>query len=151
MMDMVVRECKVIEDLDEEECAKGDTTVAWLSALGAAIIVSLLSLVGAALLPLDKGKTLTYVMPVLLSFAVGALLGDAVLHLIPVSLGVHSHGHEEEEHDDEDDKAFLGPASMVLLGAFIFFIFEREIEHIHHHVHKHSHGPHVHKVIFFFI
>jgi hypothetical protein len=37
----------------------------------------------------------------LLSLAFGALLADALLHLLPHAFGMHEHGAEEE--DDEHD------------------------------------------------
>ncbi len=62
----------------------------------------------------------------------GALLGDAVIHLIPEALGVHDHG-SEEEGGSESDLDFVGPSCVILLGVLVFFIIERQISHLHSH------------------
>ena len=64
-----------------------------------------------------------------ISFAVGALLGDAFIHLIPetfaaaVSLGTP-----------------LGPSLLVLSGMMVFFVVEKLLRHSHGVLHKHFHG-----------
>ena len=35
----------------------------------------------------------------MVAFAIGSLLGDALLHLIPHSFGIHDHGHGGDEHE----------------------------------------------------
>ena len=54
----------------------------WIYSIPSVILVSLISLVGVFTLALsqDKLKKMTFI---LVSFAVGALLGDTFIHLIP--------------------------------------------------------------------
>jgi zinc and cadmium transporter len=54
----------------------------WLLTLIAVVGVSLLSFVGVVVL-LVRERLLRQLIPVLVSFAVGALLGDALLHILP--------------------------------------------------------------------
>jgi zinc and cadmium transporter len=54
----------------------------WLNALAAATLVVMVSLSGAAVLWIRE-STLRIVVPMLVAMAVGVLLGDAFLHLIP--------------------------------------------------------------------
>ena len=54
----------------------------WLPALLSALMVSLISFAGVFLLSLRGGR-LDKVLMYLVSFAVGALLGNALFHLLP--------------------------------------------------------------------
>lgn len=94
----------------------------WVATLGAVIIESLLAhvvLLGLVLRPAFLRKSLL----VLISFAAGALLGDAFLHLIP--------------EISRSPRGFDLRASLSLLaGVLAFFILEKVL-HWHH-----SHVPH---------
>ncbi|MFT4310610.1 MAG: ZIP family metal transporter, partial [Candidatus Woesearchaeota archaeon] len=100
-----------------------------LTILIATLLVSAISLIGAVTLFLGK-KKVQKVMIYLVAFAAGVLLATSVMHLIPESLGVHSHlehhyddhayqiyshtdhqhtqhndsdhAHDEKDHDDHD-------------------------------------------------
>lgn len=88
------------------------------------VLVSLVSLVGLATLPLGRER-MRSVTAVLVSFAVGALLGDAFIHLIP--------------------EAFTGEASpmrsslLILGGMLLFFLLEKFLRHRHGLLHRHHH------------
>ncbi len=89
----------------------------WLSSLTAVAAVSLLSLIGAVALVLRPG-TLHGGLRLLISFAAGALLGDAFLHLLP-EIAESEHG--------------LDPfASFALLGGVVAFFVLEKIFHWHH-------------------
>ena len=84
----------------------------WLWAVASLVFVSLLSLMGVFTLSLREER-LREILFLLVSFAVGALFGDAFLHILP-----------------EAFKTFgLGPVtgSWVLLGILIFFMGEKVI------------------------
>ena len=76
-------------------------------ALGSVVIVSIVSLIGAATLSLKK-ETLRYIIFFGVSLSVGALFGDALFHLIPSAL---------EKLGNSNTVAFL-----VIAGIIIFFI-----------------------------
>jgi zinc and cadmium transporter len=93
---------------------------AWVASLGAVVVVSLLSLVGAATLVV-RPRTLARGLRILISFAAGALLGDAFLHLLP----------QIAESDGGLDSA---ASFTVLAGVVGFFILEKVLHWHHAHV-----------------
>jgi zinc and cadmium transporter len=93
-------------------------------AIAATIVVSLVSLIGVALLALKK-ETLDSALFYILSFATGSLLGAAFLDLLPESL------------EGIQPKAAF---AMALAGILLFFVLERLIywHHAHHDHEKHE-------------
>ena len=61
----------------------------------------------------------------LVSFAVGALLGDAFIHLIPQAFRA--------------DGAMLQPSLLILAGMLLFFVVEKLLRHEHGLLHRHHH------------
>ena len=96
----------------------------------AAIIVSLLSFLGIFFIFI-KNKTLNQITLFLISFAIGGLLGDAFIHLIPESFRKITHS---------------STVSFLLLGGILlFFVLEKFIRWRHcHEPESHSHlSPHI--------
>lgn len=98
----------------------------WVYTIGSVIFVSLLSLAGVFSLALNQ-KTVLRLVNFMVAFAIGALLGDAFIHLIP-----HAFEHLPQ------------PAASlyVLLGIFIFFILENFLRWRHCHHATEEHHPH---------
>ena len=90
----------------------------FLPALVAVLIISLISLVGLVALGMSTAL-LRRCLPFLVSLAVGALFGDAIIHLIP---------HALEEMPGEVVVPFC-----VLLGIVIFFTLEKFLRWQHSH------------------
>lgn len=90
-------------------------------AFGSVIIVSLISLVGLFSLGL-KQKFLKRITFLLVSLSVGALFGDAIIHLIPEAL----------EEISSPSTASLG----ILTGIMLFFVLEKFMRW--HHSHNHD-------------
>jgi zinc transporter ZupT len=129
----------------ESACTQMPPTAAesWGAGIGVSILLSFVSLCGIVLIPFQNRSFRERVMTPMISFAVGALIGDAFLHMIPQVLGVHSHDDEGEE----GELAFVWYMMVTLLGVVAFFILERHIEHMHgpddHHEHHHHDMAHV--------
>jgi zinc transporter ZupT len=126
---------------------------AWVQALGAVTAVSAVSLVGAFLLTL-RPKTLDDNLHVLVAFAVGALFGDAFIHLLP-----EAFAHAQAHADGDGHGHGLQVSLLVLGGIVLFMVLERLIlwrhqartlgesseEHGHAHEPSHGHGAHRHR------
>ncbi|XP_032079387.1 zinc transporter ZIP4 [Thamnophis elegans] len=69
-----------------------------------------------------------YVIQTFVSLAVGSLTGDAMLHLIPKFLGLHSHAHTEGDahlHHGPEANDKLWKLLAVLGGLYLFFLLEK--------------------------
>jgi zinc and cadmium transporter len=89
--------------------------------------VSLVSLIGVLSLSLTEARVRRLAL-VFVSFAVGALLGDAFIHLIP-EIFAHSLS-----------AASLRNSLLILGGLFLFFAVEKLLRHRHHLIHLHRHA-----------
>ncbi|XP_075682904.1 zinc transporter ZIP6 [Rhinoderma darwinii] len=81
--------------------------VAWIGGFIAITIISVLSLLGIVLVPLMNKVFFKFLLSFLVALAVGALSGDAFLHLLPHSHSKHFHSHDgfvNKTHEDEDDE-----------------------------------------------
>jgi len=101
----------------------------WVYTLISVSIVSLISLVGVGVLALKK-ELLNRILFYLVSFSVGALLGDAFIHIIP-------------EIAQESDVGQFG--WFLLAGIIGFFILEKFVHW--HHAHA-DHSEQVHSVVY---
>ncbi len=104
----------------------------WLASILSVLVVSFISLIGVLTLSLRE-KLLQRLLLLLISFSIGALLGDAFLHLLPEIVEVQ-------------EGFTLTIALFTLLGIMVFFVIEKFIRwhhsHLHHHHHANEEGPH---------
>ncbi len=101
-------------------------TQAWIYTLASVTLVSILSLVGILVL-LIKKKKLEKILMLMIAFSAGALLGGALLHLIPEAL---------------EESSPISVSIYILVGIIIFFILEKIVHW--RHCHKISCDDHPH-------
>ncbi|KAJ1719200.1 hypothetical protein LPJ61_006356, partial [Coemansia biformis] len=85
---------------------------------------------------------------VMVGFAVGGLLGDVFLHLLPhMFAGEHDHGHGHSHADDDggDHVRNTVYGCAIFLGLMVFFAVDKFMRlfgsgHSHDHGHHHGHG-----------
>jgi zinc and cadmium transporter len=97
----------------------------WILSALSVVAVSLVSLVGLTTVSASPAR-LRRVAETLVSFAVGTLLGDAFIHLIPEAL--ESPGAKR-----------LRPSLLVLGGMMMFFVVEKLLRHRHGPLHDYYH------------
>jgi zinc and cadmium transporter len=90
----------------------------WILGLVSVGIVSLLSLIGVVTLVLRQGA-LRQILPLLVSFAVGGLLGDAFIHLLPEAFRTSGFG--------------LATSGSAIGGILVFFVLEKFVRWRHCH------------------
>lgn len=96
----------------------------WVSSFASVLAVSLIALVGLAALSMGEER-LRRVSSVLVGFAVGGLLGDAFLHLLPECFA--------------DRERTLPTSLCVLGGVLLFFLLEKLLRHSHGPLHRQQH------------
>lgn len=92
----------------------------YIYSITSVVIVSLISLIGVSILSIKENILKKYLF-LLVSLAVGALLGDAFIHLIP------------ESFETIGNPTYASLA--VIVGIILFFILEKFL-HWHHHAHS---------------
>jgi zinc and cadmium transporter len=85
-------------------------TLLWFYALVSVVIVSLISLIGAITISLDD-RRLKYLIGLMMGLAVGAMLGDAFIHLLPEAFARY--------------RSSVWPGIYAMLGILIFFLLEK--------------------------
>lgn len=101
----------------------------YLYAFGSVLVVSLISLIGVFSLSI-KDEVIKKYINMFISLAVGALLGDAFIHLIP------------EAFEKSDNSLVV--SLLIVIGILLFFIIEKFL-HWHHHG-EDKNEPHIHPV-----
>ncbi len=97
----------------------------WGYSLLSAFVVSVVSLVGIASLMLGM-RRLDRAIPLLISLAVGALFGDAFIHLLPEAFG--------------DTENTVLTSLYIILGILLFLVME-SLLHWHHEHHTQTLNP----------
>ncbi|XP_067929287.1 zinc transporter foi-like isoform X2 [Watersipora subatra] len=95
--------------------------LAWVGAVAAVLVISLCGLAIISFIPLIKKSFYQQAIQFLVALAVGTLVGDALLHLLPHALSEH----EEAETDLRSSRYHVWRATIALLGIYVFFNAER--------------------------
>jgi zinc and cadmium transporter len=106
------------------------TASVWGSTILAVLAVSAIAFAGIVVLVVQE-DLLRRIVPVLVSFAVGALLGDALFHILPELA--------------EDGGITTGLSWVMALSILFFFVLEKFI-HLHHQLNAPEHR-HVHPLV----
>jgi zinc and cadmium transporter len=101
----------------------------WVYAIASVVVVSLLSLIGIACISISEQR-LKRIIFMMVSLAVGAMFGDAFIHLLPESF--------------ENTRSKVGTSLYVLAGIFAFFVLEKFL--LWRHQHTLESDSHIHHV-----
>ncbi|KAK5861431.1 hypothetical protein PBY51_022828 [Eleginops maclovinus] len=121
-------------DVEQNTLESGSSVWVWLWGFVSITIISLLSLLGVVLVPILKQSCFKFLLTFLVALAVGTLSGDALLHLLPHSLGQHDHGEYKEEKNTDLLTDFDGvwKGLTALAGIYLLFIIEHCIGMFQH-------------------
>ncbi|XP_078580844.1 zinc transporter ZIP12-like isoform X1 [Branchiostoma floridae x Branchiostoma japonicum] len=109
----------------------------------AVLIISLLALIGVLFIPMFSSSLYKEALQGCIALGVGALTGDALLHLIPQALGLHADHTAADTHDHgAHDLSYIWKQLAVMGGIYLFFIFEKAMGQVTSYFgyRGHSHG-----------
>ncbi|MEQ2252237.1 hypothetical protein ILYODFUR_019638, partial [Ilyodon furcidens] len=124
----------------------------YLYATLANVIITIMAMFGIVML-LCTSCTNVFQMCIqfCISMAVGSLTGDALLHLVPMFLGIHIHTEDgsSSEHEHVETPDYTYKMLVMIGGIYVFYLMEtifslitNESDHHHHHHHGEESNPH---------
>nr|BAP46889.1 solute carrier family 39 member 4-2 [Cyprinus carpio] len=112
------------------------------------IIICLMAMFGIVVLLFSRcTQVFQMCIQFCISLAVGSLTGDALLHLLPMFLGLHAH--EEGHSHEEENLDYIYKPLVVIGGIYVFFLMESIFAIITRHGHHHDgeSDPHNHSKV----
>ena len=103
------------------------SSTTWLASFSSIAVISIVGLLTVGIIPLLKGPHQESALQLLVSLAVGTLVGDALIHLLPHALDM-----------DHGDTSVIWKGFTATMTIICFFIMDRVLEGLGH---GHSHGP----------
>ncbi|XP_055880904.1 zinc transporter ZIP10-like isoform X2 [Biomphalaria glabrata] len=100
----------------------------WGYSVIAVVIISLVGLLGVAVIPIMQKVFYNHLLQFLVALAIGALTGDALLHLLPhaiIESSSHEHDHDTNKTEEHDHSAAAWKGLTALGGILFFFVAER--------------------------
>ncbi|XP_062568479.1 zinc transporter ZIP6-like isoform X2 [Saccostrea cucullata] len=97
----------------------------WGYSILATFIISLVGLLGVAVIPIMQKVFYNHLLQFLVALAVGALSGDALLHLVPHAFSGETHQHGSHGSEAEESRTGVLKGLVGLLAVYFFFIMER--------------------------
>lgn len=144
---------EVTEPLNPDILSK---TERYLYATLANVVITLLSMFGIVVLLCTSCTTIFQLcIQFCISLAVGSLTGDALLHLLPMFLGLHVHEEKNSKyhrhvHSEDGPPDYVYKMLVVMAGIYYFYLMEtlfslvtyKDKQHQHHHHHEDESEPH---------
>ncbi|BFZ22545.1 hypothetical protein BsWGS_25584 [Bradybaena similaris] len=100
----------------------------WGYSTVAVVVISLVGLLGVAVIPIMQKVFYNHLLQFLVALAVGALSGDALLHLLPHSImssSEHKHDPNAAVQEEHNHTAGAWKGMCALAGILFFFVTER--------------------------
>lgn len=122
------------------------TTEKFAYASIANLLICLAALVGVmVLLCTSCSSVFQLVIQFCVSLAVGSLTGDALLHLLPMFLGLHVHSDGSDHSHSEEVPDYICKILVMMAGIYCFYLMETIFSIITTHKDSHHHSLHHHE------
>ncbi|KAM3596490.1 uncharacterized protein V6R79_015500 [Siganus canaliculatus] len=108
------------------------------------VVITLMAMFGIVLLLCTRcTNAFQAAVQFCVSLAVGSLTGDALLHLLPMFLGLHVHeAGADHSHDHEGESDYIYKMLVVIAGIYLFYLIETIFGLISHKNNQHNHQHH---------
>ncbi|XP_045082517.1 zinc transporter ZIP4-like [Coregonus clupeaformis] len=121
------------------------TTEKYVYASIANLLICLAALVGVmVVLCTSCSSVFQLVIQFCVSLAVGSLTGDALLHLLPMFLGLHVHSEGTDHSHSEEVPDYICKILVLIAGIYCFHLMETIFSIVTTHKDSHHHSPHHH-------
>ncbi|CAB1350801.1 unnamed protein product [Coregonus sp. 'balchen'] len=117
------------------------TTEKYVYATIANLLICLAAVVGVVvLLCTSCSSVFQLVIQFCASLAVGSLTGDALLHLMPMFLGLHVHSEGTDHNHSEEVPDYIYKILVLMAGIYYFYLMETIFSIVTTHKDSHHHG-----------
>jgi len=100
----------------------------WLAASVSIFLISLLGILGVLIVPFMQKVYYQYLIQFLIAMAVGTLIGDALIHLLPHAFEVDDDDHaEEHDHDNGFHTRAVWMGCVATVSIIGYFLLEKSI------------------------
>ncbi|PIK52005.1 putative zinc transporter ZIP12 [Apostichopus japonicus] len=139
------RACQFTVDHVDDGIAVATPEV-WLYGMVSVLIISGCSIFSGLFLPCMSKNFYHNAVNTLVALAVAAMSGDALIHLLPMALGLHVHDHSggHDHHHDHDHGPFstefvyVWKCTVAMGTVYVFFLFEMLVGFVTGHTHSHG-------------
>ncbi|PIK33005.1 putative zinc transporter ZIP12 [Apostichopus japonicus] len=115
----------------------------WIYSSLSVFIISIASILGGLLFPCLPSKFYEKFLNSLISLAVAVLVGDAIIHLLPLATGLHGHEEGVVHSPLDPELAYLWKSLVAVIAVYFFYVFETLIGSFSGHDHSHSSSDHI--------
>lgn len=119
------------------------TPEVWIYGTIAVLVISLAAILGGLIIPCCPPSFYEKFILTLISLAVAVLAGDALIHLLPLALGLHAHEGDTVHSPLDPELSYAWKCLSCLLAIYLFYLTETLMGFWSEHEHSHPEEFHM--------
>ncbi|KAJ8049757.1 Zinc transporter ZIP4 [Holothuria leucospilota] len=119
------------------------TPEVWIYGTIAVLVISLAAILGGLIIPFCPPSFYEKFILTLISLAVAVLAGDALIHLLPLALGLHAHEGDTVHSPLDPELSYAWKCLSCLLAIYLFYLTETLMGFWSEHEHSHPEEFHM--------